>query len=230
VPAVGVSIIACRVRCSHARAAVQRADDELDGLRAQLRSGALRGQGLGALLEAQPEAECDRWIECLLGIRDLSARRPSVERELIGYQPSGVGAVLALIRDVPIVASDVFVDIGSGLGKVTMLVHLLTGADAFGLELDASLLARARERAAELRLDGVHYVQGDARELALPGTVYFMYAPLTGAALARALVQLEVATRDRSAVLCTLGLDLAHVAWLRERPSIDLFTSIYDRC
>jgi SAM-dependent methyltransferase len=208
---------------------VQHGDDELDRLRAQLRSGALRGQGLRALLEAQAEAECDRWIECLLGIRDLSARRSSAEPELIGYQPSGVGAVLTLIRDVPIAAGDVFVDIGSGLGKVTMLVHLLTGADTFGLELDPSLFACACERASELRLDGVHYVQGDARELALRGPVYFMYAPLTGAALARALVQLEVVTRGRSAVLCTLGLDLAHVAWLRERPSIDLFTSIYDR-
>lgn len=202
---------------------------ELESLRVQLSAGALRGEPLLARLLARDDSERDEWIELLLGIRELGPRAPSPERELIGYQPSGVGALLRLIDDVPISARDELVDVGSGLGKVTMLVHLLTGARCVGLERDGALLARARERAAVLRLDGVQYVLGDARELALPGTVYFMYAPVTGGALTRVLVQLEAATRGRRAVVCTLGLDLAHVPWLRERPSDDLFTSIYDR-
>jgi SAM-dependent methyltransferase len=202
---------------------------ELESLRAQLRDGGLRGQALLARLVARSDAERDEWVERLLGIRELGPRAPSPERELIGYQPSGVGALLRLIDDVPITARDELVDVGSGLGKVTMLVHLLTGARCVGLERDGELLARARERAAALQLDGVRYVLGDARELALPGTVYFMYAPATGAALASVLVQLEAASRGRRVVVCTLGLDLAHVPWLRERPSDDLFVSIYDR-
>jgi hypothetical protein len=201
----------------------------LEPLRAQLRDGALRGQALLARVLAQPDAERDEWAERLLGIRELGPRAPSAERELIGYQPSGVGAVLRLIEDVPITVRDELVDVGSGLGKVTMLVHLLTGARCVGLERDGELLARAEERAAALRIGGVQYVLGDARELALPGSVYFMYAPATGSALARVLVQLEEATRGRRVVVCTLGLELAHVPWLRERPSDDLFTSIYDR-
>jgi SAM-dependent methyltransferase len=201
---------------------------ELESLCVQLRAGSLRGETLRARLLGQDDAERDEWIERLLGIRELGPRAPSPERELIGYQPSGVGALLRLIDDVPITARDELVDVGSGLGKVTMLVHLLTAARCVGLERDGALLARAEERAAALRLDGVRYVLGDARELALPGTVYFMYAPVTGGALARALVQLQAATRGRHAVVCTLGLDLAHVPWLRERPGEDLFTSIYD--
>lgn len=203
---------------------------ELAGLRAQIAAGTLRGPALRARIEACPERERDAWVEALLGIDAPFARAPIDDRELIGYQPSGVGAVLALIRDVPICASQRFADIGAGLGKVTLLVHLLTGARAFGLERDAALVARARERAAALGLGAVSYVHGDARDHALDADVYFMYAPVTGSALERVMARLETATHARAVTVCTLGLDLARFSWLRERPSEDLFVSIYDRC
>jgi SAM-dependent methyltransferase len=202
---------------------------ELGELRARIAGGELRGDALRAELEQRDEAERDRWVEGLLGIAAPIERAMIAERELIGYQPSGVGAVLALIRDVPIGARDVFVDIGSGLGKVTMLVHLLTGASAMGLERDAALIARARQCAKALELNGVSYVHGDARDAVPEGSVYFMYAPVTGRALERVMARLETTTQARKVAICTLGLDLARFEWLRERASEDLFVSIYDR-
>jgi SAM-dependent methyltransferase len=204
-------------------------DAELAALREQIRGGSLCGAALRERIEAHGEATRDRWVEALLGIDAPVVRAAIDDRELIGYQPSGVGAVLALIKDVPIGAADRFADIGSGLGKVTMLVHLLTGASAIGLERDAQLVTCARERAAALALQGVSYVHGDARDVALEASVYFMYAPVTGQALERVMARLEAATRGRSVAVCTLGLDLARFGWLRERPSEDLFVSIYDR-
>ena len=42
-------------------------------------------------------------------------------------------------------ASDVFVDVGSGLGRAAALVHLMTGARAIGLEVQPALVAAARD-------------------------------------------------------------------------------------
>jgi protein-L-isoaspartate O-methyltransferase len=198
-------------------------------LRARIAGGGLRRAALLAELERHDEAERDRWVEALLGVAAPIERAPIAERELIGYQPSGVGAVLALIRDVPIGERDVFVDIGSGLGKVTMLVHLLSGARALGLERDAALVTRARECASALALTGVSYVHGDARDTVPEGNVYFMYAPVTGSALEQVMTRLDAVTRARAVVVCSLGLDLGRFAWLRERASDDLFVSVYDR-
>jgi protein-L-isoaspartate O-methyltransferase len=182
-----------------------------------------------AELAAVSEAERDAWVERRLGIDRVPAGRASRERELIGYLPSGVGAILALIREVPIMARDHFVDIGSGLGKVTLLVRLLTGARVSGIERDAGLVKQARARAVELGVDGISYLHEDARAQCPEASIYYMYAPATGAALAAMLARLQAATHGRRAVVCTLGLDLPSCAWLVQRPSEELFTSIYDR-
>jgi SAM-dependent methyltransferase len=198
----------------------------LEALRDALRRGTLRGPALVALLESQPEAARDAWVERLLGL-------PSVpdtgSGELIGHHLSGVGALLQLIREVPIRADDVFVDIGSGLGKATLLTHLVTGAAVVGLERELALVEAARERAGDLDLTGVSYVHGDARERVPEGSVYYLYLPFTGAALEAAMARLEEATRGRQVRVCTLGLDLAHWPWLRPRESTGFWTCIYDR-
>ena len=70
---------------------------------------------------------------------------------------------------------DVFIDIGSGMGKVTTLARVLTGARVRGIEY-------VRAGGLAPRLDGVEYVHGDARKAPLDdGTVFFLYAPFTGA-------------------------------------------------
>ena len=129
----------------------------------------------------------------------------------------------------PIAAGDVFVDLGAGLGKVVMAVHLLTGARARGVEVQPALVAEARARAAELALDGVEFVPGDALTADLDdATVVFLYLPFTGAVLEGVLRRLEAVARRRQLVLCALGLDLRGVDWIAERPTEEFWLSIYD--
>jgi SAM-dependent methyltransferase len=202
---------------------------EPDALWDEVRRGSLRGPALVALLESLPEAARDAWVERLLGL-DLAPPPPRAgDGELIGHHASGVGALLQLIREVPIRASDVFVDVGSGLGKATLLTHLVSGATAVGQELEPSLVEGARQRATALGLTGVTYVHGDAREGVPEGSIYYLYLPFTGAALDAAMARLEEATRGRQAVVCTLGLDLARWPWLLARESTGFWTGIYDR-
>ncbi len=202
---------------------------EPEALRAEVRRGLLRGPALATRLESLPATERDAWLERLLGIDTAPSPASTGHGELIGHHASGVGALLQLLRDVPVRATDVFVDIGSGLGKATLLTHLLTGARAVGLELEPAWVDAARQRAVDLGVTGVTYVLGDARESVPEGSVYYLYLPFTGAALDAAMARLEAATRGRQVVVCTLGLDLARWPWLRARESSDFWTCIYDR-
>ena len=54
--------------------------------------------------------------------------------EMIHYESTPVSALLELVDRVPLTRADRFVDIGSGLGQVVLLVHLLTrrGGDRAG--------------------------------------------------------------------------------------------------
>ena len=202
---------------------------EPEALRAEVRRGLLRGPALATRLESLPATERDAWLERLLGIDTAPSLASTGDGELIGHHASGVGALLQLLHDVPVRATDVFVDIGSGLGKATLLTHLLTGARVVGLELEPARVDVSRQRAADLGVTGVTYVLGDARESVPEGSVYYLYLPFTGAALDAAMARLEAATRGRQVVVCTLGLDLARWPWLRARESSDFWTCIYDR-
>lgn len=203
--------------------------EELAELRSEIRSGALRGERFLEKLERVEPSERDRWLERLLGIDTPPRGSQRPQGDLLGYNPSGVGAVLQLIRELPIGAQDVFVDIGSGLGKVTTLVHLVCGARALGLERNAELVELAKACSSALGLDAVSHAVGDARCQALGGSVYFLYLPFTGAALERAMSVLETETRGRRVTICCLGLDLGRYPWLEAQESSDFWTTIYRR-
>src|SRR5262249_47056312 len=138
-----------------------------------------------------------------------------------------------MIDRAPIRAGDELVDIGAGLGRVPILVHLLTGARTRGVEIQAHLVARARRCCAELGITGASFVHADAAEAALDGSVLFLYAPCNGALLRRVLERIAIAaeaaaaTRARPLVVCTVDLELA-VPWLAPRPGGDGALTLYD--
>jgi precorrin-6B methylase 2 len=144
------------------------------------------------------------------------------------YMPSAISQSVRAVLDVPITQHDVFVDLGAGLGKVTMIVHLLTGARSRGVELQSALVREASSQARELALDGVSFAEGDALEADVDdATVVFLYLPFTGDVLARVLQRLETVARRRQLVLCALGLDL-RADWIAARPTEEFWLTIYD--
>ena len=134
-----------------------------------------------------------------------------------------------MLVEVPVVADDVVVDLGAGLGKVPMLTRLLTGATARGIELQPALVARAREAARRAGLD-VGFTDGDARDAYLDdGTVFFLYVPFTGPVLAEVLRRLRTVASRRAIVVCSLGIELDREApWLARRPLDSFWLTIYD--
>lgn len=151
---------------------------------------------------------------------------------LVGYHASGVDPILHALAEARVGPDDVVIDLGAGLGKVVFLAHLLTGATARGIELQASLVHRACWAASRLELSPsrVSFVHGDARTADLAdGTLFFLYAPFTGQVLAEVLDRLREVARHHPIVVCALGIDLDRDArWLRAR-SVDAFwLTIYD--
>ena len=161
-----------------------------------------------------------------------SRHRPSggcLGEHLVGYHASGVASIVRALVEAPVVASDVLVDLGSGLGKVVLLARLLTGATARGVELQPALALRARAAADRLGID-VRFTDGDAREVDLDdGTVFFLYVPFTGPVLAEVLGRLRAIAKRRAIVVCALGVELHREArWLTPRPSDSFWLTIYD--
>jgi SAM-dependent methyltransferase len=134
-----------------------------------------------------------------------------------------------MLIEVPVVADDVVVDLGAGLGKVVLLARLLTGATAHGIELQPALVHRARQAAARHALD-VRFSKGDARNAPLDdGTVFFMYLPFTGPVLSEVVGRLRTVATRRAIVVCSLGVDIDREApWLCRRPLDSFWLAIYD--
>jgi SAM-dependent methyltransferase len=188
----------------------------------------MTGNELLAWLASLPPDERDAAVEAHLGI-DRGVVSSSPGEDLIGHHASGVDSIVRMTTEAPIAADDVFIDLGAGLGKVALLVRLLTGATVRGIEIQEKLVERAREAAARLALD-VTFVHADARSARLDdGTVFFLYLPFTGPVLAEVLERVRDVAKRRKTVVCALGVDLEREApWLRRRPSDSFWLAIYD--
>src|SRR5262245_48971326 len=89
-------------------------------------------------LIAVPGAERQAWVVRVLGLADIPQDGPDLPRGCVPYLPCSLETLLRMIEVAEIHSGDVFVDIGSGIGRVTALVHLLTGAGALGIEVQSA--------------------------------------------------------------------------------------------
>ena len=128
------------------------------------------------------------------------------EPELVFYQLTPARHIFRLIGLTELTASDVLIDLGSGLGHVPMLVSICTRARSIGIELQANYVERARECAQKLNLNKVSFIQEDAREADLSaGTVFYLYTPFTGSAMRCVLERLRREAASRQIRICTYG-------------------------
>lgn len=205
--------------------------DFFQTLRHRIRSGAYTAASLRQLFDAHTRYRPGRLGQTHRGydaldvlaqglIRAEQAPEPLqiLDSEMVHYEPTPARAILDLVDRVPWTADDVFYDLGAGLGHVAILVHLLTGVVARGVEIEAAYCRHAQSRAEELGLSGVSFLHGDARDVDYAdGTVFFMYTPFVGKLLEAVLAALESAARRRPITLCTYGactLDVAQQSWL----------------
>ncbi len=200
----------------------------------RVRSLIVRGQqdpsAFRAALLGVPPTERDAWLDLVLGLGELPDDGPELPRDCVPYLPCSVDALVRMVEQAPVRASDVFVDIGSGLGRAAALVHLLTGAAAIGVEIQPALVDAARDLASRLLVSRLSYVEGDAAKLAgliTIGSVFFLYCPFSGDRLTKVLADLELIARTRTIRICCVDLPLPPCSWLTLEPQLSGDLAIY---
>lgn len=119
----------------------------------------------------------DLLVDGLFDLKRAPAATLAQAVEMV-YCETPARVLLDLIDHTPLTATDVFYDLGSGLGQVVMLVHLLTGVKAKGVEVEPAFCAFAQEQAHTLGLTNVAFINTDARTADYnDGTIFFMFTP-----------------------------------------------------
>jgi SAM-dependent methyltransferase len=168
-------------------------------------------------LTSVPPRERDAWLDRVFELDVPPADGPALPRGCVPYLPCPVDAVLRVVEHANVRASDVFVDLGAGVGRAAALVHLLTGASTIGIEIQPALVLASRGLTE--RLKGVRFasVEGDAARLAgyiTIGSIFFLYCPFGGERLEGVLDGLEPIAHTRPIRVCSVDLPLPRRSWL----------------
>jgi hypothetical protein len=190
-----------------------------------------RGAGGGRLLEWMPDWNdatnlvnwgydyLDELISGVLQFEEPSAEVVQLESEMVSYQPTPARHIFDLIGRTALTERDLLIDLGSGLGHVTLMASICTSASCTGIELEPSYVDCARKSARSLNLNNIRLIQGDARAADLSeGTVFYLYTPFTGTILRDVLNSLRQEAVRREIRICTFGPCTRVVAeeqWLR---------------
>ena len=201
-------------------------------VRAWLRSGRATGDAIRELLDrytsyGQAEAAdlhldyepADALVDGVLQLERFEGLATVHHRDIVHLEDTPVRVLLDLVDHVPLEVGDCFYDLGSGLGRVAVIVHWLTGVPVCGVEIQPDYCGYARRLVESLGLTQVRFLHADAREADLSrGTVYYLFTPFKGSILREVLARLQAEATHRRITLCTYGavsLVVAQEPWLR---------------
>jgi len=146
-------------------------------------------------------------------------------REMIAYQPTPVRHVLHLLKTVALSDDDLFVDLGSGMGHVPLMMSMLGEVRSLGIEIEPAYVANAERCARTLQLRDASFVASDARDADFSGgTIFYLYSPFTGSILNQVIDRIREQSLTRPIKVCSLGpctCTLAKEGWLKVLGPLD---------
>jgi hypothetical protein len=193
-----------------------------DDLRERIRRGdrrrALDPWLPGSVAPGQHYDTLDALLAGVLAIAEPDVADPAPPPDMVFYQPTPARHIVDGIRRAEITDRDVVLDLGSGLGHVPMLVHLLTGAHARGVEREPAYVDSASRAAGMLGLEGVAMAVGDARDATFARVdVFYLFTPFVGPVLRTVVESIETEARRRPVRVVALGpctRTFARMPWL----------------
>jgi precorrin-6B methylase 2 len=233
-----------RYRAERVKAELEQIDITLfQRLRAKIRTAGYTGKAFRDLVNAyvgfhsgddESQADTgydnlDTFLNGLFLFQPFPEQTKDPEPEMVYYQKTPARIVFELVEQAHFEKGDVFFDVGAGLGQVAILVNLLAGIKARGIEFEPAFCDFARHCAAECHLSDVTFINVDAREADYSGgTVFFMYTPFRGEMLEAVLALLKKESLQRKIKIITYGPCTAQVAlqtWLE--PATPVNSNIY---
>lgn len=184
---------------------------DLAALRERIKGGECRGAAFRELVEEQARIdhnetgydELDELVNDLLFVGEMPVPTVGLHREMVEYYKTPARIVFEWVERMEFGAGELFYDLGSGLGQVAMLINLLTGVRAHGVEIEPAYCSFARDCAERLHLDDVSFVAGDVREMDISdGTIFFLYTPFTGEILQTVLSRLRSISHPIRIIAC----------------------------
>jgi Histone methylation protein DOT1 len=166
----------------------------------------------------------DLFLNGILTFQKSPVETKEREPEMVYYQKTPARIILELIKKAAFKPQDVFFDLGSGLGQVTILVNLLTSVISKGVEFEPAFCNYANTCVADLKLHDVEFINTDARYADYSsGTIFFMYTPFEGKMLQDVLQNLNGEAKKRKIKIFTYGpctSVLAKQNWLIQKNEI----------
>ena len=163
----------------------------------------------------------DVLIDGLFALTEAPAPTVPPMAEMVHCQETPASVILDLVDQIDFGPTDRFYDLGCGLGQVVMLVNLLSGVPACGIEIEPAFVAFARQQASALGLKNVHFVNADVQVADYQnGTIFFLFTPFRGQMMQRVLTHLHHLATMRSIRVCTFGPCtpiIAQERWLHAR-------------
>jgi hypothetical protein len=154
----------------------------------------------------------DLFMNGLLTDQPIPETTAGLEPDMVFYQKTPARLVFQLAAMAQLMPGDVFYDIGSGLGQVAILMHLISGAKCQGIEYEPAYHAYAEACATQLNLSQVGFINDDARNVDFAdGTVFFLYSPFLGALLQQVLDRLQQEAQKRAIRVFSYGPCSAHI-------------------
>jgi hypothetical protein len=141
------------------------------------------------------------------------------EPEMVFYQKTPARIVFEMSKLIGTEGKDVFFDLGSGLGQVVILLSLITGITAKGVEIESQYCDYATECALQLGLPGVEFINDDARNPDYSeGTLFYLYTPFKGKMLLDMMNVLQQVAQKKTIRVFTYGpcaMQVAQQHWLQ---------------
>lgn len=163
----------------------------------------------------------DLLVNGMLNLELEPERLGSLEPEMVHYEPSPARIALDLVDQVGFCDRDSFCDVGAGLGRIAVLVHLLSGVNTCCLELEPAYCQWMRHSFVQLNLTAIEVCQGDARSASYEGfTVFYLFTPFWGKMLESVLARLQAQAERRPIVICAYGTVCQRIGeqpWLHAR-------------
>jgi hypothetical protein len=201
-------------------------------LRESIRNKSFTGKGFKSLIneyvdlrahlnehhEEEGYDNLDIFINELTSFQAIPEVTKDLEPEMVFYQKTPARVIFEIAEKYQFTKDDVFFDLGSGLGQAVILLNLLSGVTAYGVEFEPAFCDYARACTEQLNLPDVTFINADARKTDYSkGTVFFMYTPFKGEILQEVLEVLRKESLSRQIKIFTYGpctLEVALQGWL----------------